>query len=127
MSEDILKAIDGYREDVNKFLDTNSLTVLNTYEKLQNKDIIGSSYRDDQNFLEKVSEFKAKYFSVKAFLIKESSKTTDRVGVRSMAAIMDVVNEDIKRLDTILTSARQRVKFYESVIYLVSNMSYGDF
>lgn len=123
---DIKVAFSKYKEQVDLWLESSSLTDLKQYSDLQNKDIIGTVYRNDQNYFEQVSSFKAKFYSVKSYLLSLKDGA-DRASLRELTLMLDYIESQIRHLDIIIAVAKQRIKFYESLIYLISNMSYGDF
>lgn len=130
MSEKIAKAkevLERFHKEVAEFIANNKMNELPEYKKLQDKNVIGSLYRNDQVYFEKLSTFKANYFGIKSFFIKEGVAISDRIITKEIEAIEKLIDEKIKYLDALVVSAKQRVKFYEDIIYLVSNMSYGDY
>ena len=118
---------DAFMKEVEEWASNNNLVELKRFSELQTKEVIGSCYRDDQEYFEQLSKFKAKFFSSKNYLLSLLSKTNDRVAVRNIEKIISTIENQVKFIDTLLNKAKQRIKFYESVIYLVSNMSYGDY
>jgi hypothetical protein len=127
MEEKFIGAFREFREKVNNWCANNDLTPLGEYKELQKKDFMGKSYRDDQLYFEQVAKFKAKFFSVRSYINKEMYEAKDRSSLRVSESILQETDDEIKRMDSLINVAKQRLKFYESVIYLVSNMAYGDF
>lgn len=121
------EAIDVFVNQVAIFLKENKLVELKEFNKLQDKESIGVDYRHDQWYFENVSNFKAKYFSLKAYFVKMQSENSDRLLVRKVESMLTYLEEQIKMLDIVMSTAKQRIKFYESVIYLVSNFNYGNY
>lgn len=119
--------LNNFNTEVGTYTTKNKLSDLPAYSKLQTKEVIGSLYRDDQKYFETLSAYKANYFGIKAFFIKQKNESTDRVLTREIEAVEKLIDEKIKFLDTLVSTAKQRVKFYETIIYLVTNMSYGDY
>ena len=119
--------LNNFNTEVGSYTAKNKLRDLPEYSKLQTKEVIGSLYRDDQKHFEVLSAYKANYFGIKSFFLKQKAENTDRVMTREIEAIEKVIDEKIKFLDVLVSAAKQRVKFYETVIYLVTNMSYGDY
>ena len=121
------ESIDEFAKKVNMFVKENTLNELKEFNRLQEKENIGEDYRQAQWYFENISNFKAKYFSLKAYFSKILSEKTERVLVRKVENILSYLDEQIKYLDIIMASAKQRIKFYESVIYLVGNFNYGNY
>lgn len=119
--------VEDFNVQVNTFLKENKLSVLKEFKSLQEKENIGNDYRHDQWFFENVSNFKAKYFSLKAFFLKMQSENSDRLLTRKVESMLTYIDEQIKYIDILMATSKQRIKFYESVIYLVSNFNYGNY
>jgi hypothetical protein len=109
------------------FMDKHQLEVLREYKELQNKNLIGEVYRHDQWYFENISNFKAKYFGIKSLFLKLKEENTDRSIFRKIDDSIAMVEEKIKMLETYVFTAKQRIKFYQDVIFIVSNRSYGDY
>lgn len=116
-----------YNKEVMSWLSENELSELKNYSDFQRKDIIGKSYREDQHYFEKVSSFKTKVFSTKSYLLDLMNDNLDRIESRKAEQLLKSLDEKIKMLESLLSTSRYRIKFYESIIYLISNMTYGDF
>lgn len=121
------KLVDEFSIQVNKFFKENKMSELKEFKNLQAKENIGNDYRHDQWFFENVSNFKAKYFSLKAFFLKMQSENSDRLLTRRVDSMLIYLDEQIKYIDILMAASKQRIKFYESVIYLVSNFNYGNY
>jgi hypothetical protein len=119
--------VEEFNAQVTKFFKDNKLSELKEFKSLQEKENIGNDYRHDQWYFENVSNFKAKYFSLKAFFLKMQSENSDRLLTRKVESMLTYLDEQIKYLDIIMAKSKQRIKFYESVIYLVSNFNYGNY
>jgi len=125
--EEMTKSIEEFAKQVNDFTHVNKLNDLKDFSRLQEKENIGSDYRQAQWYFENVSSFKAKYFSLKAYFTKMLAENSERTTVRKVENMLSYLDEQIKYLDIIMASAKQRIKFYESVIYLVGNFNYGNY
>lgn len=119
--------VDNFTNEVTNFLKQNKMSELKQFKDLQTKENIGTDYRHDQWYFENISSFKAKYFSLKAYFLKMQSDNSERVLGRKVDSILSFIDEQIKMLDIIVGTAKQRIKFYESVIYLVANFNYGNY
>jgi len=119
--------IKNFETEVTAFLKENTLSELKTFNNLKDKENIGEVYRHDQWYFENISSFKTKYFSLKAYFIKEQVNNSERTLSRRIDSMLSYLEEQIKMLDLILNTAKQRIKFYENVIYLVSNFNYGNY
>ncbi len=124
--EQAYKVVEKFNDEVKDFLDENDLVVLKTYKELQDKDVIGTVYRHDQWFFENISNFKAKYFGIKGFFLKLKDGAARDV-LRKIDIMVDKVESQIKMLETMVFTARQRIRFYQDVIFIISNRSYGDY
>jgi len=125
--EETKRIVEDFNLEVNRFVKENKLNELKEFNKLQDKESMGSDYRQAQWYFENISNFKAKYFSLKAYFTKMMSEQTERTLTRKIESTISYVDEQIKYLEIIMSSAKQRIKFYESVIYLVSNFNYGNY
>lgn len=132
MVVDLQTIIDVYKEymiETNEWLDTHSLVKLPEFKQLGNKDIWGESYRLDQLYYESVSEIKDKAYGVKRLLldiIADSYTNATSKGLRIRAEKqLEIVENDLWRIDGILTKARTRIKFYEQISYVIGNVTYG--
>lgn len=119
--------VENFEIEVQSFLKQNALSELKNFSDLQEKEKIGNDYRHDQWYFENISNFKAKYFSLRAYFTKYQSNNSDRVLSRKTETIISYVEDQLKMLDVILNMAKQRIKFYESTIYLISNFNYGNY
>lgn len=123
----VKEVIEQLNNESGLFISNNKLSDLPPFSKLQNKEKIGEIYRNDQRFYENVSTFKAKYVGMSAYLNKLKSETSDRVVMRGIEELMDHISKKIEMLNITLSSAQSRIKFYQTIVYLISNMTYGDF
>lgn len=125
--ESAKETLNNFNLEVAAYTAKNKLSILPEYAKLQTKEVIGSLYRDDQKYFETLSVYKANYFGIKGFFVKQKAESSDRVIAREIEAIEKIIEEKVKYLDSLVSAAKQRVKFYETIIYLITNMSYGDY
>jgi hypothetical protein len=125
--EKVKGVVDKFGEAVNEFFKDNQMSELKDFKDLQDKENIGEDYRHDQWYFENASNFKTKYFSLKAYISKNSIDSYDRVSSRKLENLVAYIDDQIKMLDNVISMAKQRIKFYESVIYLVSNFNYGNY
>jgi hypothetical protein len=119
--------VDNFNSEVAIFLKENKMSELRQFSDLQTKENIGTDYRHDQWYFENISSFKAKYFSLRAYFLKLQSDNSERVLGRKIDGLLAFIDEQIKMLDITVATAKQRIKFYESVIYLVANFNYGNY
>lgn len=125
--EETKKIVEEFAVEVNNFTKENRLNDLKEFSKLQEKENIGADYRQAQWFFENISYFKAKYFSLKAYFTNMLSNNSERTLTRKVEGMINYIEQQIKHLDIIMFAAKQRIKFYESVIYLVGNFNYGNY
>ena len=119
--------IENFNEEVTKYTTKNKLAKLPPFSELQNKESIGNIYRDDQIYYETLSGFRSKYFGMSAFFLKLKTETNDRVLTRKIDDMTVYLDKKLSMLANMVFESKDRVKFYQNVIYLVANMSYGDF
>lgn len=125
--EQASSVIEKFNKEVSDYIDTHSLSELPPFEKLQKKEEIGTIYRNDQNYYESITDYKSKYFGMSAFFSKLKTETNDRVLSRKIDETISYVDKKVEMLSTMGFRAQSRIKFYQNVIYLVANMSYGDY
>jgi hypothetical protein len=99
---------------------------LKSYKELNDKSVMGTVYRNDQAYYEKLSVFKSKYFGLRGYFLKMQSDHLDRVLSRNIELVLVYIDEQVKILDSEMTVIRQRLKFYENIIFMISNFNYGD-
>jgi len=119
--------IENFNEEVTKYTTKNKLAKLPPFSELQNKESIGNIYRDDQIYYETLSGFRSKYFGMSAFFLKLKTETNDRVLTRKIDDMAAYLDKKLSMLANMVFESKDRVKFYQNVIYLVANMSYGDY
>jgi hypothetical protein len=119
--------LDNFIEEVSEYIKNKKLSELPSYSELQVKEKIGKLYREDQYYFEKLAGYKANFYGIKNFFAKIGLGKTDRVLNRELDAIQSSIDQRIKHLDVLVSRAKQRINFYDRIIYLVSNMSYGDY
>ena len=120
-------AVEKLNGEVTAYITKNKLQDLPPFNKLQNKETIGVIYRADQLHMEKLSGFRSKYFGLSAFLIQLRSETANRVLIREIDDNVKFLEKKEEMLKNLAFEAKDRVRFYQNIIYLVSNLSYGDF
>lgn len=124
---DALQVLERFISEVNTWKDTNAPQEVKQYKELKSKDTMGSVYRNDQAYYEKLSSFKSKYYSFRGVFLKIKSENNDRILARHIDSSIEQIDEQIKLLDSEMIVVRSRLKFYENIIFMVSNLSYGDF
>jgi hypothetical protein len=125
--DQVKTVIDQLNNDVGSFMSDNSLSELPPFSKLQSKDRIGEIYRNDQCYYENIATFKAKYVGISSYLNKLKSEISDRALTRNIEELIEHITKKTDMLSITLSSAQSRIKFYQTVVYLISNMTYGDF
>lgn len=118
------EVIESFNTEVLNWFKENTLSSLPEYHKLNNKNILGTCFRNDQLYFEKLADFKSTYFGLSAFLTKELSKA-DRESKRSIELLIDSINIKIKEVDTRVEAGRKRLDFYKTVVYMIGNVIYG--
>lgn len=119
--------IEKFNKEVKEYTEANSLTELPSFDRLRDKDVLGEIYREDQVYYETISAYRSKYFGLDSFLLKLKSNTNDRVLIREIDEMIKYVGKKEEMLRSMSYTAKDRIKFYQNIIYLVANLSYGDF
>lgn len=118
--------VNKYIQEVNEWLKENQLTELPEYKELTNKEVLGKHYRKDQIYFENVSNFRANLFSLKSYFLKEKSEESIRTQAK-FDTMIDLLTNEIYMVNNYSEAAKQRIKFYESIMYMIANMTFGDF
>lgn len=124
--DELKKTVYQYIEDVDDWLKLNKLTVLPSYQELKNKEVWGTNYREDQNYYEIVAEFKSTVFGFKGYVTKMKIDVPVRMQ-NLYDSFINYLDEKTKSLEQVLSVAKQRLKFYQDIQYVISNMTYGNF
>lgn len=124
--EDAKVITESFCTEVTEWCNKNKPQELNKYSELKNKEIMGNAYRNDQNYYEKLSQFKAKFIGLRGYFLKMQG-SSDRITTRNIDTTLTVIDEQIKLLDTDMFAMRSRLKFYETIIFMIANFSFGDF
>lgn len=129
--EELKQVYKEFFNDSIDYIENNYLVVLPEFNKLHDKNIWGEAYRLDQIYYENVSDIKSKIYGVKNHvlaLLEEGVKTIDgRFAKATAEKFLDIVNNDLKMFEEILYKAKQRLKFYETITYVIGNVTYGSF
>lgn len=123
--KDAIGVLERFISEVHEYKRLNQPEEIKQYKELLSKETMGTVYRNDQVYYEKLSSFKSKYYAFREVFLKIKSENTDRVISRHLETTLDRIEEQIKVLDSEMTVARSRLKFYENIIFMVSNVSYG--
>ena len=118
--------LNTYASQAEAWLKDNQLAPIPEFDSLRDKDVYGSNYRAALVFYETIARFKADYFSLRGYFSKLKSETPPRLS-KSFDDTLALVAEHLKLVDTYVDMAKQRIKFYDSVSYVLSNMTYGEF
>ncbi len=121
------KASDQLNDEVNNYIKDNKLQDLPPFAKLQDKETIGTLYRADQVRNETLSGYRSKYLGLSAFLLKLKADTVNRVLIREIDDAVKYLEKKEEMLKNMSFEAKDRVKFYQNIIYLIANMGYGDY
>lgn len=123
--DDVIKLTLEFSKHVNSYLVDNKLQPLISYSDLNKKELLGPAYRVDQIRLETLSDFKSNYFGL--YSTFEKLKRGDKLTQSRVDSELNYITTQLKRLDAELVSARARIKFYETAIYLIGNTVYGSY
>ncbi len=125
--DDVIALSRDFYDDVKAWLKDNTLTEMLEYKAYQNKDVLGPNYRKDQWYYEKLSNFKSKFMGIKGFYIRFRVDKPLRDVIRKIDGEVEYIDNQMKMLDNLLITARTRVKFYEDIMFLISNFTYGNY
>lgn len=120
------QVLEQFNKEVMEWLDKHKISKLPAYESLRDKETFGNSYRTDQHYYEQVANFRAQYFALKGYFSKIKSQLPPRAS-GSLDDVLSYISDQLKMVDTYTEIARQRIKFYDSLAYVISNMSFGDY
>jgi hypothetical protein len=118
--------INKYLRDLASWIDKNDLSKLPDFESLSVAKQVGPLYRRDQQFYELVTDQKTKLLGIKA-LLSSFSITAGRTEQAQVNSLLESVDSNIRTVDNIQAKARQRLKFYDNVFYVMGNPTYGDY
>lgn len=118
------KVVEDFINEVQNWLKLNKLAELPDYSKLKNKEILGELYTNDIRYCEQLSNYKSTFYGLISYYNKEHSEAT-REGKRDIENMITYLNNKSKELDTKLDSAKTRLSFYKTVIYMIGNILYG--
>ena len=118
--------INKYLRDLASWIDKNDLSKLPDFESLSVAKQAGPLYRRDQQFYELVTDQKTKLLGIKA-LLSSFSITAGRTEQAQVNSLLESVDSNIRTVDNIQAKARQRLKFYDNLFYVMGNPTYGDY
>lgn len=124
--EQLKTALDTLDKETEQFLKNNSLVELPDFGDLYDKKLWGENYREDQNYYEQVGLIKSRYFGLKSLLIKLKNESAN-VKFNGFVGLIERADETIRRLESISFASKTRIDFYQNVMKVISNMSYGDY
>lgn len=120
------EVVNNYIKEVNAWLQDNTLTDLPEYSKLRDKDTLGRLYRSDQIYFETISRYRANLYSLKSYYLKQRTEESVRTQ-NKFETMVDLITNEIYMINNYAEAAKNRIKFYENILYMISNMTYGDF
>lgn len=123
---DAKEVVNNYIKEVNAWLQDNMLTDLPEYSKLRDKDTLGRLYRSDQIYFETISRYRANLYSLKSYYLKQRTEESVRTQ-NKFETMVDLITNEIYMINNYAEAAKNRIKFYENIMYMISNMTYGDF
>lgn len=130
---DIIKLKEAYieyKKEVFEWLDSNTLVILPEYHKLHDKETWGANYRKDQIYYEIVADYKSKLYGVRsaAFaVVTDVTTAADRINKKQAEILVEDVDNELKALDNHLFKARARLQFYENIMRVISNVTFGSY
>ena len=107
------------------FLD-HGLTKIRDYKEYHNPQVWGQDYKSDQHYFEEISRNKNMVFGVMS-LTQQLKETGDRATKIQADGFIQVLEVDFKRLDNLLFTARERLKFYENIMRVMGNITWGSY
>lgn len=123
---DAKEVVNNYIKEVNAWLQDNMLTDLPEYSKLRDKDTLGRLYRSDQIYFETIARYRANLYSLKSYYLKQRTEESVRTQ-NKFETMVDLITNEIYMINNYAEAAKNRIKFYENILYMISNMTYGDF
>lgn len=115
-----------YKEDMDKWFLTHGLTTLKDYDEYRAPEVWGENYKKDQRYFEEISNNKNMVYGVIS-LTQQLKELGDRVVKTKADAFLETLNVDMRRLDNLLFTARERLKFYENIMRVMGNISWGSY
>lgn len=122
--KDAKKVLDEYHEEAKEWLRNNNLTELPEYSKLMDKQVLGTHYRLDQIYFERLTTYKSTYFGLISFF-NTLDITASREDKRNIENAIVFLNNKVKELDSRIEAGRNRLQFYKTVVYMIGNVVYG--
>ncbi len=118
--------VNSYIKEVEEFIETHDLVALRPFDEYRDKQVWGYDYSKDQIYYEQVSMFRANLFGIEAFINKDKAETPQRLH-QNYDLLLKQITSELRRLETLLFRAKQRIDFYQSLAHVVSNFSYGEY
>lgn len=123
--KETVQVVEDFKGEVRTWLKENNLTTLPDYVKLNDKVVLGTHYRNDQVYYEKLSDYKSTCFALIAYFNGTKVKAVSREDIRLVDFTVDSLNTLAKEIDSKIEAGRKRLDFYKTVVYMIGNVIYG--
>lgn len=124
---EFIDTITNYIKVVNDFVKNNQLEELREFKDLRDKEIIGKDYRDAQNIYEEYSRKKSMLMSSIGFIDAFNLQANAWRKKDQVDKVREIIDNLIKLLDSNMYALRERLRFYQNIIFLIANFGYGDY
>lgn len=120
------QVLDDYIEELNLWFKENKPLETPTYNQLLSKDVWGTSYQKDLKYFKDISEIKSKLFALKTYFTKMKSEAPAAF-YKKHDVVLSYIDDKIKDVDNRLFTVREQLIYYQTVIKVIMNFSFGDY
>lgn len=128
---ELIPAVGEYKDSIDKWFTENAIVELPEFSELHDKNVWGVCYRNDQIYYEAVADFKSKFYAVKSAALHLLTEKYDVIAERENKSktikLIELLDNTIRELDNQIEKAKRRLKFYETITYVIGNVTYGSF
>lgn len=128
---ELITAFNEYNDSAQVWIANHNLVDLPEFQALHDKNIWGKSYHNDQVYYEQIADIKNKMFAVKSaalnLLTTKYNTISERENKGKTERFIENVDNNMRAADNLLEKAKRRLKFYETITYVVGNITYGSF
>lgn len=124
--DELKQAFNNYIPELNEWITGNKLTEIKNYKDYKDSETWGSHYRNDQKYFEAVSSHKNIIFGVISYaeMIKLGGDRGTKLEAENLISGLE---NELKRLDNLLFTARERLRFYENIMRVMGNVTWGSY
>lgn len=124
--DEIKEVYKDFAIELNQWQQSNKLTKIKDYKDYHNPQVWGQDYKNDQHYFESVSSYKNLVFGL--ISVTERTKADgDRVIKTKADSLLSELDIELKKLDNLLFTARERLKFYENIMRVMGNITWGSY